>query len=194
MLKPVLFATALIAGLSLTGCANSPQVLRLQPAITAQLTPVGQGQAVSVRVVDGRSSPVLGSRGGLYAETSTVSVDSQDLVARLQGQAETAVRLLGFTPGAGAYGAPQLVLTVESLKYQTPQGSYVTEASINTTLRADVQNSARRYSGRYSANLNQRFGMAPNEETNVKLISDVVSDALNRTFKDPEVSNILSGR
>jgi uncharacterized lipoprotein len=63
---------------------------------------------------------------------------------------------------------------------------------MTASIRLDVQNSSRRYSGRYGASLNQRFGMAPNQATNTKLVSDVLSDALTRAFKDPTVSQILA--
>ena len=83
-------------------------------------------------------------------------------------------------------------LTLAELTYQSPKdGSYVTEANIKAVFRADVQNNGRRYSGRYSAALNQRFGMAPNEETNSKLVSDVLSDALTRVFKDQSIGQAL---
>lgn len=184
-----------VLGLSLVGCAHSPQQLRPQPRITAQLAAVGQGQPVAVRVVDGRQSPVLGTRGGLYPETSAITVQGQDILPRLQTEAEAAVRLLGFTPSPNAYNAPQLTLTLADLKYQSPKdGTYVTEANISASFRADVQNSNRRYSGRYGASLNQRFGMAPNQETNTKLVGDVLSDALTRAFKDPVIGQLLSGQ
>ena len=57
-----------------------------------------------------------------------------------------------------------------------------------------MRNSQRGYRGRYGASLNQRFGMAPNAEANTKLVSDVLSDALTRVFKDPTVVQVLSGR
>ncbi len=195
MKNRALFGLIALLGLSLVGCAHSPQQLRPQPRITAQLAAVGQGQPVVVRVVDGRQSPVLGTRGGLYPETSAISVQGQDILPRLQTEAEAAVRLLGFTPSQNAYNAPQLTLTLADLKYQSPKdGSYVTEANISASFRADVQNSNRRYSGRYGASLNQRFGMAPNQETNTKLVGDVLSDALTRAFKDPVIGQLLSGQ
>ena len=52
----------------------------------------------------------------------------------------------------------------------------------------------RRYSGRYGASLNQRFGMSPNQETNTKLVSDVLSDALTRLFKDPSIGSLLNAQ
>lgn len=193
MRSRLLIGMIAVASLTLVGCAHSPQQLSPQPKINSPLIAVGQGQPVVVRVVDGRPSPILGTRGGLYPETSAISVSGQNVLPKLQAQAEAAVRLLGFTPTPNAYNAPQLTLTLAELKYQSPkEGLYVTEADITATIRADVQNSTRRYSGRYGASLNQRFGMAPNQETNTKLVSDVLSDALTRAFKDPTIGQVLS--
>lgn len=193
MSKRPLLGLIAAASLALAGCALSPQQLDPQPKVNVKITPVGHGQPVVVRVVDGRPSPVLGTRGGLYADTSNISVQSSTILPRLQSETESAVRLLGFTPSAGA-NLPQLTLTLADLKYQSPKSSYVTEATISATFQADVQNSARRYSGRYSASLNQRFGMAPNQQTNTKLVSEVLSDALSRVFKDPAIGQVLSGQ
>ncbi|EZP67007.1 MULTISPECIES: YajG family lipoprotein [Pseudomonas] len=195
MLQRLLFGLITVTSLTLVGCANSPQQLSPQPKLTTQLAPVGHGQPVSVRVVDGRPSPTLGSRGGLYPETALISVTGQDVLPKLQAQAEAAVRLLGFTPSANAPGAPQLTITLAELKYQSPkEGLYVTEAAIGATFKSDVTAGTRRYSGRYGASLNQRFGMSPNQETNTKLVSDVLSDALTRLFKDPSIGSLLSSQ
>jgi uncharacterized lipoprotein len=192
MLQRLLFGLIAVTSLTLVGCANSPQQLSPQPALTSQLAPVGQGQPVMVKVVDGRRSQTLGTRGGLYPETSAVSVSSNDVVPKLQAQADAAVRLLGYTPSPNALNAPQLTVTLTDLTYQSPkEGMYVTEATIAASFRADVTNSGRHYSGRYAASLNQHFGMAPNQETNTKLVSDVLSDALTRLFKDPTVGQML---
>ncbi|AYF90182.1 YajG family lipoprotein [Pseudomonas sp. JS3066] len=192
MLKRPLLGLLAALSLTLVGCALSPQQLSPQPKLTGPLTPVGQGQPVVVRVADGRPSPVLGTRGGIYADTSAISVQGQDILPRLQAEAEAAVRLLGFTPSPNAYNAPQLTLTLADLKYQSPKETYVTEANISASFRVDVQNSSRRYSGKYGASLNQRFGTAPNQQTNTKLVTDVLSDAMTRAFKDPTIGQVLS--
>lgn len=193
MLHRLLIGLLAVASLTLGGCALSPQQLNPDPKLTGPLTAVGRGQPVVVRVVDGRPSPVLGTRGGLYPETSSISVTSQTILPKLQAQAEAAVRLLGFTPTANAVNAPTLTLTLAELKFQSPKDNmFVNESNIGATIRADVQNSTRRYSGRYGASLNQRSGTAPNQETNTKLVSDVLSDALTRSFKDPTIGQILS--
>ncbi len=191
MLRRVLIGLLAVGSLALAGCAHSPQSLTPQPKLNSQLAPVGHGQPVVVRVVDGRKSQTLGTRGGLYPETSAITVNGQQLMPQLQAQAEAAVRLLGFTPSQGGGGAV-LTVTLADLTYQSPkEGLYVTEATIASTFRADVQNNGHSYSGRYAASLDQRFGMAPNEETNTKLISDVLSDALTRLFQDQTIGRTL---
>lgn len=193
MLQRLLFTMIAVTSLTLVGCANSPQQLSPQPRLNAQLAPVGQGQPVVVRVVDGRASQTLGTRGGLYPETSVVSVSGNDVVPKLQAQAEAAVRLLGFTPSGNSGGAPQLTLTLVELKYQSPKDKmYVTNATISATFKADVRGNSGTYSGRYGSSLDQSFGMAPNQETNTKLVSDVLSDALTRVFKDATIGRTMA--
>ncbi|WP_160288232.1 YajG family lipoprotein [Pseudomonas sp. QL9] len=195
MFQRVLLSLFAAGTLALSGCALSPQQLNPDPQFKGQPVAVGQGQPVVVKVVDGRQSTELGTRGGLYSETSSITVRSQDVIPKLQSQAEAAVRLLGFTPSPNAYNAPTLTLTLAELKYQSPKdGLYVTEATIGATFRVDVQNSSNRYTGRYGASLDQRFGMAPNQQTNTKLVSDVLSDALDRVFKDPTIGQTLNQR
>lgn len=195
MLQRLLLSLIAAGTLALSGCALSPQQLNPDPVFKGQPVAVGQGQPVVVKVVDGRQSTELGTRGGLYSETSSITVRSQDVIPKLQAQAEVAVRLLGFTPSANAYNAPTLTLTLAELKYQAPkEGVYVTEATIGAAFRVDVQTSANRYTGRYGASLDQRFGMAPNQATNTKLVSDVLSDALDRVFKDPTIAQTLNQR
>ena len=193
MLQRLLFGFVTVLGMSLVGCAHSPQQLDPNPKLNGTINPVGQGQPVVVRVVDARPSPTLGTRGGLYPETSAVIVPSAKVIPKLQAQTEAAVRLLGFTPSPNTYNAPQLTLTLAELKYQSPkEGLYVTEANIGATLKIEVQNAGKRYNGRYGASLNQRFGMAPNEQTNTKLVTDVLSDALTRVFRDDNIGRLLA--
>lgn len=191
----IVSAFLLMASLTLGGCALSPQQLTLQPELNGNsIAPVGQGQPVVVRVVDGRSSPVIGTRGGVYPDSSTISVNGNDLLPKLQQQVEVAVRLLGFTPSANAYNAPQLTVTIADIKYLSPKdGSLmVTQADITATLRADVQNATRRYNGRYSASSNHRFGSAPNVPTNSRLVTEVLNASLERMFQDQTIGQILS--
>lgn len=196
MLKRLLCGSFLAGVLILPGCANSPQQLDPNPQLKAPIAPMGQGQAVGVRVVEGRVSQILGTRGGLYPETSAVTVPTAKVLPKLQAQVEAGVRLLGFTPAAVASSsAPQLTVTLAELKYQSPKDDlYVTEADILATILVEARNANRVYNGRYTASLKQRFGMAPDEQTNTQLVSDVLSDALGRLFKDQSIGAVLIRR
>ena len=99
MLQRLLFGLITVTSLTLFGCAHSPQQLSPQPKLTTQLAPVGRGQPVVVRVVDGRPSPTLGTRGGMYPETSAIRACA--LLPRLL----CAQRCPGGTPTADGHRA-----------------------------------------------------------------------------------------
>ena len=104
MLRYLFASAAIIVSVSLVGCGLSPQYLTPEPRFSGQLVAVGQGQPVVVRVSDARSNPVIGTRGGLYAQSSAITVNSKAFLPRLQAETDAAVRMLGFTPmqqGAG---------------------------------------------------------------------------------------------
>lgn len=183
-----------VAGLAavLAGCAHSPQQLNVAPSVTAPLSQVAQQRPVVVSVQDNRSSPVLGTRGGLYPESSNLTVNPE-AVSHLQEQVEQALTKLGFQVVAdGTANANSLVVGLAELTYISPkEGVYVTKADLGAAFTAEARSANQRYNGRYSASAQHRFGYAPNQATNTRLVTEVMSDALSRIFKDPEVIRVL---
>src|SRR5690554_4484133 len=112
-----------VAGLAavLAGCAHSPQQLNVAPSVTAPLSQVAQQRPVVVSVQDNRSSPVLGTRGGLYPESSSLTINPQ-AVSHLQEQVEQALTKLGFQVVAdGTANANSLVVGLAELTYISPK-------------------------------------------------------------------------
>ena len=183
-----------VAGLAavLAGCAHSPQQLNVAPSVTAPLSQVAQQRPVVVSVQDNRSSPVLGTRGGLYPESSNLTINPE-AVSHLQEQVEQALTKLGFQVVAdGTANANSLVVGLAELTYISPkEGVYVTQADLGAAFTAEARSANHRYNGRYSASAQHRFGYAPNQATNTRLVTEVMSDALSRIFKDPEVIRVL---
>ena len=183
-----------VAGLAavLAGCAHSPQQLNVVPGVTAPLSQVAQQQPVVVSVQDSRSSPVLGTRGGLYPESSNLTINPQ-AVSHLREQVEQALTKLGFqVVPEGTANANSLVVSLAELTYISPkEGVYVTQADLGAAFTAEARSANQRYNGRYSASAQHRFGYAPNQATNTRLVTEVMNDALSRIFKDPEVIRIL---
>lgn len=184
----------LVASLALVlvGCAHSPQQLSVQPQVQVPLNPVARQQPVMVVVRDTRDSKILGTRGGIYPDSSSITVSEQTL-PKVRQQVEESLRKLGFNVvPEGTPNANNLTVSLAELKYQTPSAStYVTEANIAATFVAEAQAANNRYQGRYGASAQHRFGYAPNQATNTRLVTEVMSDALTRVFKDPEILRVL---
>lgn len=183
-----------VAGLAvvLSGCAHSPQQLNVTPSVTIPLSQVARQQPVAVTVQDSRSSPIMGTRGGLYPDSSNLTISNQ-AVPHLRQQVEQALGKLGFQVVAeGTPNANSLVVSLAELTYVSPkEGVYVTQADIGAAFSAEARSANQRYNGRYSASAQHRFGYAPNQATNTRLVTEVMSDALSRIFKDPEIIRIL---
>ena len=163
MLHRLLFGLVAVASLTWWLCPmarNNSAHNQLNGPITA----VGQGQPVVVRVADGRPSPVLGT-GVVYPETSAISVSGRDILPSCRPR----LKRLCVCSGLPQRQCPTPSVDLDPGRAEVPvaeEGLYVTGADMTATFRVDVQNTSRRYGGRYGASLNQRFGMAPNQATN----------------------------
>lgn len=186
----ILFLSMLVIG----GCAQSPQILQVKPDVGASLPRTGNGQAVAVTVVDGRHSDVLGTRSGEPASTSTIRVPAHDVIPKLQAQAENALRRMGYAPTReNSQDMPRLVLTLADLQY-TPadaEAPLLDAVQLQAVLRAEISNDGGTYTGTYTAKRKQSFAIKPDWETNNRMVSDLLSNALQRAFNDPGLSRQL---
>lgn len=177
----------------LAGCA-SPHYLQLDPRRTAPVPQSGSGQAVTVTAVDGRDSEVIGTRTGSAMSTAVISVESHQLVPQLQAEAERAVREMGFTPVAEpAEGRARLTLTLARLGYERGQSRpLIDEARLEAVLVAEAVNAGTTYTGTYTARRTQSYALRPGEAANTRMVETLLSDALDRAFRDPELGRLLA--
>ncbi|MDX1519862.1 MAG: hypothetical protein R3318_07025, partial [Gammaproteobacteria bacterium] len=66
----------------ITACALSPQIIVIEPDINVQ----GKSdwpRTLRLDVTDGRDSPIIGQRGGIYKDTSHIST-SENMTATLR--------------------------------------------------------------------------------------------------------------
>ncbi|EPC00955.1 hypothetical protein L861_15470 [Litchfieldella anticariensis FP35 = DSM 16096] len=177
----------------LAGC-SSPHYLQPNPKVTADIPQAGGGQQVSVNVVDGRESEVLGTRSGAAMSTATITVYAHDLVPKLQAQAEQAVRQMGFTPTTESVeGRPSLTLTLTRLGYERGDGQPVLgNARLEAIFRSVAKNAGYTYTGTYTSRRDQSYAIRPNREDNTNMVNELLSDGLNRAFRDPELGRLLA--
>lgn len=192
MVKPVGMLAVCALALILVGCAHSPQQLSVQPKVQVALNPVAGNQPVAVTVQDARSSTVLGTRGGIYPNSSSLTLSDRSIPA-IRQEVEQSLRQLGFVVvQPGSANANSLTVNLAELSYRSPaDGAYVTQADIGAVFTAEARGRDQVYNGRYSASAQHRFGYAPNQATNTKLVSEVMSDALSRMFRDQEIVRVL---
>lgn len=172
----------------LTGCALSPQQISPNPVLTANFSSVGQGQAINVRVVDSRANNVLGTRGGVYSTTSNITVNSADMVPKLQAQAESVLTKMGYKPtSSGAENS--LIISVAELVYKAPDSSR--KVDVAAVLKSELRTASKTFNGRYSASKHQEFASAPNITDNTQLVTEVLVDALTRLLKDSQLTGAM---
>ncbi|MFD2189216.1 YajG family lipoprotein [Pistricoccus aurantiacus] len=186
-------ALLLAAMVFIAGCA-SPHYLQPNPKLSAELPPSGSGQQVTLNVLDERESEVLGTRTGSAMSTATITVNAHEVVPKLKTQAERALREMGFTPtDQAAPNRPSLTLSLAKLGYERGETKpLIDEARLEAILQAVVINGNTKYTGRYTSRHTQGYAIRPSLEANTRMVNDMLSDALNRTFSDPKIGSILA--
>ena len=81
----------------LSACGTSPQRLYVNPQV-GEMGVVGHGQQVVVEVRDERPSERIGTRDGATNASSYLVVPTGDLTPKLEAQAISALRRMGFVP------------------------------------------------------------------------------------------------
>ncbi len=187
------FSALMLATVWLAGCA-SPHYLQLDPKRTAAVPQIGSGQAVTVVAVDGRDSGVIGTRSGSAMSTATITVSAHELIPRLQREAERAVREMGFSPTTEhAEGRPSLTLTLERLGYERGESRpVIDEARLEAVFVAEAVNGGNTYTGTYTSRRTQSFAVRPDRDTNARMVNDLLSDGLDRAFRDAELGRLLA--
>ena len=173
--------TGLLLALILTGCAMSPQSVFVAPRV---LAPAGENlnSSVSVTAYDERTSPVIGSRGGVYAESSQLRAGN-NLALAVKGAAEQV--LSGMGVDISRTDANPFQIYIDKLTYTVPEGSYVTQVTLEADIRVRVRNSQGDwYDGRYSSDLQRRVLKAPSDAENERLINEVLGMVLQRMVDD----------
>ncbi len=189
--KIILGALALVAMLS--GCGLSPQQARPEPRLSGQLKAVAQGQRVSVQIGDARPGQVLGYRGGLYDESNALTVQGQSFLPRLQAETEAGLRMRGFDIAPQGQAPATFDLQVTGLTYKVLESRTVLgEVELSATYQVRLRKEGRNFEGSYTAKLKKKFVKPPTDAANNRLVSMVMSDALQRVFQDPSISDFLA--
>lgn len=174
------------------GCALSPQVIDVKPVANVDATNIGQNQPVQVLAVDSRDQEAFGTRGGVYKDTALVRPAND-----VKGAVEDAVRKGLQTQGFNAFNpgddATRLEVRLEQLDYVPEEGSVINQVTLTLTLLAEASRGDVIHSGTYKSSVKHDLPLTPSASRNQQMVNDILSGAINRLLKDPEMLSFLAG-
>ncbi len=191
MKKSSLMRLALLAVITLlTACAQSPQRINVAPTLKMTGAMTGNGRAILVTGSDQRANKVLGSLGGVYGSTATLSI-ANNLELALTQAANGLLAAQGYVVNSPDPGAVQLTIVAEKITYEKLEQPVGNAMRFVATLRADVSKGGETFSGRYTSESEQRSVGRPNAEENEQYVNDLLSSTLQRMFADPRLLEFL---
>ncbi|MCW8886608.1 MAG: YajG family lipoprotein [Motiliproteus sp.] len=187
-----MFIRPLIAttfSLLLTACALSPQYVEIDPDIEVRQQVVST-HVTTLDIVDRRPKSELGTRGGVYAETSFI-YPSQPLPDSLRPAAIEALGKLGLATQGQSPQPVNITLYIDELSYHTDSAALQKNVTLNCRISAEIKKGTRSHQGNFNSTKMHSYLKAPNEGENRKIINEVLSETLTRVFNDTQVINFI---
>jgi uncharacterized lipoprotein len=175
----------------LAACAQSPQRLNVNPVLTLPGDATGNGRAIIVNASDERKSKVLGSLGGIYKSTASVTIGN-DIEQAMTRAANGLLAAQGYVVNSPDPSALQLTIVIENLVYEAAEQPVGSDVKMTAVLRADVTKGGETFSGRYQSESQHRGVARPDPEDNEKWLNELLSDTLTRMFTDSRLRNFFA--
>jgi uncharacterized lipoprotein len=176
----------------LAACALSPQTVNIRPSLDmSEANAIGQGTRITLQVIDNRTSRVIGTRGGVYADTSTISTAS-DITTPIRGELVPGLRALGYeVVDSGQSAKADLRVLIDAIEYKTIEGRVLTDIETAATVRAVAKVGNREFTGRYRGTQTKEVLRKPSPEDNDELVNTAVSRVLERMLTDRELLEFM---
>lgn len=181
----------IVLGLAVVSCARSPQIVVLSPRLADRPGNSAPQGTVELAVRDGRSSKVIGSRGGLDADISTISTE-EDITPGLTKLLGQKLEDQGFTvvePRTG--GEVKLTVELQKLTYEMVDSRF-TEIKLSSAVGVTSSKGAETLTSRYETSRREEFATIPDEETNSEIINTVVGRNLDEMLGDEKLLDFMS--
>ncbi len=177
--------------MALGGCILGPQTVEVVPDIkVAERTDQLSGP-VAVTVYDERTTPQLGTRGGIYKTTNFIYLDEQ-FAHSIKTAVDNALQSMGMEP-VSSTDVPQVQVYMDELSYTVPYGDYVSGVDLKAAIRVEILKEGRRYAGRYVSEDHYRTIKAPSDSQNEEMVNTIINKVLARAMDDQALLNFLGG-
>lgn len=189
-MNTVRILAAILASLLVSACALSPQTITVAPLLAVAPENIGQGQTVNVVVQDNRKDGTIGSRGGVYNQSSTIR-SSNDVADAIRAQVESGLAAQGYVL-TGTEAGNLLRVGIDQLSYVVPEGAVATSADITVVLRVSAQRDGKQFETTYRSAVNHRFPVSPTATQNEKWINEALTETLARFFADTKMRTFMT--
>jgi len=171
-------------------CAYSPQQLAINPVIGGISENYGNSRAVSIVVEDRREKKEVGTRGGVYENTSVISL-ANNLDAAIATAATAKLATEGFVVNSLEKDTAIVKIIIESLSYDIPKELVTKKVMLEALLTVEASYAGETYHGRYKTQETKQTVITPTMKQNEQMINDLLSTTLQRLFSDPKLKSFL---
>jgi uncharacterized lipoprotein len=213
-------ALCLAGVLLLSGCAFSPQSIKLAPVLPMMEPGLGQGRSFQVMVRDLRPHSALGSRGGIYADSSQIQPANRlDLATqRALHQGLVGLGFLPYSPTSVPVYASgddpsesdenavafELVDTPANkadvavhvdwidLQYGGSNPLFPSKVEMSAVLNVHVETEFGSFQNQYQRANKKRFLMVPDQQQNQDAVNELLAQLLQQVLTDPRLTAVLA--
>jgi uncharacterized lipoprotein len=190
IISTVLIMFVLVIG----GCALSPQVIVIDPDLYVEKTSTATKPVIlRLDVVDGRSSEFIGTRGGIYEETSDISTDP-NMNASISRKLATTLNSMGYMVARqGEASDAALTVRITSIDYKINKEKVLYKVETKVDIQAVCRKGTREFTGGYSAIRKKEYVKVPSMGQNETIVNEAVSVALQTMLKDADLFAFIDG-
>lgn len=170
----------------LPACALSPQSVQLDPGVAVRGADVGRGRSIALSVQDRREDRSIGTRGGVYPATSTITT-AADVSAAVEKAMTKALTDMGFKVARSDVPADlRMQVSVEGLSYLARGESVVNEVEVGAKVSSTVDTASEQYFSRAGITETREVLRPPAPEDNEGYINEALGRALEKLLHDPK--------
>lgn len=184
------FFLALVTALVLVGCAKSPQQVSFDAAPTQSALWAGKGAIAELQVVDARSTTNIGSRGGIYKATSTLSLDNratEDMSIYLQSRLLSAGFKLGNVNPATSWTVKLTELTYDYVKVKGVRD----QVDVYCGISVEIVRGLSTYTNTYNASISNEVLTLASNNQNQAWVNAAINAALDQLFQDQGIASFV---
>ncbi|WP_231759318.1 YajG family lipoprotein [Microbulbifer elongatus] len=184
-------AAILVTGFAvmLGACAHSPVQVEIRPQVAVAPDTIGSGYTLSARGANQLGDEGLGSLGGVYADSSNVTL-ANNIEQAMSAALYQGFESWSFRSVEGA-GDVQVVANLTELTYSSPNKLYTTKVNSGAAIQLQVTVKGATFFGNYSTSGKDRNLIKPSQEEVESTINQLLSATLQRAFEDEKLKAFL---